>query len=436
MSRSINIKTININDLSENCSVWEAAWHLLHNYKNINGEIIFSDSEITDYPIFQFNLAKWLLQVNSCENGIIPNKTDIKIPKATSDLISIIANSKVKTHDFNSSTHFSWIQKVSFQSDEDNLTPPDCSKSENKSSKIIINANFLEKFTGIVTGIVRGGKKGWNIENSILPIPGITPMPGIGVVPGAVLGGFVGAKNGEEIFAMHFGCCQGIIDEADRKVRFGEQLSKSELDTLVFIYKLIPIGGKLYGYKEAADLMSLYLNPKEAEKYNDENHLYRLEPDVYRTSVIVQYAQTELKKIITNDFKNGLLKEGSVYDTKKLKPTVRDSASEGNVQSPDRNLIAEQNNQRLKNTDHRFYLKVKILKIEDGAIKLLWFVNSKWDFESYESGKDYVTELPVDKKKNLILQIPDGLSNYLTKVNKAKEFYYGTDWEETVCIEK
>ena len=30
----------------------------------------------------------------------------------------------------------------------------------------------------------------------------------------------------------------------------------------------------------------------------------------------------------------------------------------------------------------------------------------------------------------------DGLSNYLTKVNKAKEFYYGTDWEETVCIEK
>ena len=24
----------------------------------------------------------------------------------------------------------------------------------------------------------------------------------------------------------------------------------------------------------------------------------------------------------------------------------------------------------------------------------------------------------------------DGLSNYLTKVNKAQEFYYGTDWEE------
>ena len=26
----------------------------------------------------------------------------------------------------------------------------------------------------------------------------------------------------------------------------------------------------------------------------------------------------------------------------------------------------------------------------------------------------------------------DGLSNYLTKVNKAKEFYYGTDWERTL----
>ena len=26
----------------------------------------------------------------------------------------------------------------------------------------------------------------------------------------------------------------------------------------------------------------------------------------------------------------------------------------------------------------------------------------------------------------------DGLSNYLTKVNKAQEFYYGTDWERTL----
>ena len=42
----------------------------------------------------------------------------------------------------------------------------------------------------------------------------------------------------------------------------------------------------------------------------------------------------------------------------------------------------------------------------------------------------------IIKKKNLILQITDVLINYLTKVNKAKEFYYGTDWEETVCIEK
>ena len=71
MSRSINTKVINTRDLSGKCSVWEASWQLLHKYKNINGELIFSDSEINDYPIFQLNLARWLLKDKNCKNGTV-----------------------------------------------------------------------------------------------------------------------------------------------------------------------------------------------------------------------------------------------------------------------------------------------------------------------------------------------------------------------------
>lgn len=39
---------------------------------------------------------------------------------------------------------------------------------------------------------------------------------------------------------------------------------------------------------------------------------------------------------------------------------------------------------------------------------------------------------PPDK----VSKMDCGLSNYLISVNKSKEFYYGTEWSETVCIKK
>lgn len=68
------------------------------------------------------------------------------------------------------------------------------------------------------------------------------------------------------------------------------------------------------------------------------------------------------------------------------------------------------------------------------AGELLWFINSRWDFESYEIGFNYVTELPYDKEKGQVLTIPDGLSKHLVKINKAKEFWHRCEWEEDICV--
>ena len=96
-------------------------------------------------------------------------------------------------------------------------------------------------------------------------------------------------------------------------------------------------------------------------------------------------------------------------------------------------MFVEQNNQRLKNTDHRFLLQVKILEISGNDIKLLWYVLSLWDFDPYEKA-DHITELPINKKKEYVLRIPDGLSQYLTKVDRAAEFHYTAEWQESICI--
>ena len=431
MSNNINTKIIDTNELSGKASIWETSWQLLHKYKNSKGELIFTDTEIMQYPIFQFNLARWLYKENKSQKGIFSNNQLLKVPEETSDLIKTIATNSLKTHDNNFSANFVHVQRVSFQkSDDDDSCMLDCSNSSNKSSKIIINGSFLEKITGFVTGFAKGAKARWSIEKKIP----ICSVPGSIAIPSGIIGGISEIKNGEECFAMHFGCCQSIFDEADKKVRSGQQLTEDELNTLIFVYILIPLGGRIYGFREAASLMDLYLTPKKAAKYTEKKP-YVINSEVYKTSVIVKYAEEELKKIILDEYKQGILEVGKIFNSKVLKPTQRDSATEGNIQAPDRNIIAEQNNKRLKNADHRFYLQVKILEIKSDNMYLLWYVKSIWDYEPYEKA-NHVTELTVNEEMGYILRIPDGLSEYLTKVNKAKEFHYTASWKEKLWVKK
>jgi hypothetical protein len=130
-------------------------------------------------------------------------------------------------------------------------------------------------------------------------------------------------------------------------------------------------------------------------------------------------------------------------------------------------LLAEQNNLRLKNADHRFVLQVTVRKntwsnrlsgatasarntwntnlqgvtqwatgigATDQAIdsfkaldadhELRWKVDSLYDFEPFPT--TYYTPLPI--AAGLQLKLPDGLSQHLTKVGVAADFKYYTEW--------
>ena len=224
---------------------------------------------------------------------------------------------------------------------------------------------------------------------------------------------------------------QRVFDNTAAKVKNGETLTDKEKKELKKAYELIIFGGQQLGYKEAADLLSLYLNPKKAENYKNEKKPYKLKTDVYKNSVIGKYAMEEMKKHILADYDSasGAEKEYSSADL--LSPTNRDPITEGYFSAKDRVLVAEQNNQRLKNMDNRFHLNASVKTNKKGEIEITWSVTSRWDFESYE-GKKYYTELSFSKKRGQVLKIDDGLSQYLTKIGMAREFYYRCEWKETL----
>ena len=74
-------------------------------------------------------------------------------------------------------------------------------------------------------------------------------------------------------------------------------------------------------------------------------------------------------------------------------------------------LLTEQNNQRLKNTDNRFYLKATVLNSSEASVTVRYSVENEYDFEPFSKG--YFTEIPLGKNH---LKLPDGLSNYMVKI--------------------
>ena len=139
----------------------------------------------------------------------------------------------------------------------------------------------------------------------------------------------------------------------------------------------------------------------------------------------------KMKKHILANYAGSSVAEKEYSSADLLSPTNRDPVTEGYFSAKDRVLVAEQNNQRLKNMDNRFHLNASVKTNKKGKIEITWSVTSRWDFEPYE-GKKYYTELSFSKKRGQVLKIDDGLSQYLTKIGMAREFYYRCEWKETL----
>lgn len=89
-------------------------------------------------------------------------------------------------------------------------------------------------------------------------------------------------------------------------------------------------------------------------------------------------------------------------------------------------LLTEQDNKRLKNTDHRFTLVMNAQKTPQG-FRASWKVESTYDFEPFAKGD--VSHLPL--ASGFTLKLPDGLSEYLTQIGVAKAFKHSSEWQET-----
>jgi hypothetical protein len=221
---------------------------------------------------------------------------------------------------------------------------------------------------------------------------------------------------------------QEIINIAQEKAKAGKALTAEEQKALQGVYGLISLGGSLMGYPEASKLLDIYLNPKEAAKYGERTP-YKLNPNVYQESVIVQYAMEEMKRIIAEDYSDGTIDNPSITSNV-LSPTPkRNSNTEGRILD-DRKLIAEQDNLRLKNTDHRFPLQADIQVKKNGNITITWSVLSNYNFAPYPDTK--YTLLPFSKDRGQVLKLDDGLSQYLTKIGMATEFHHKAQWKESI----
>lgn len=219
---------------------------------------------------------------------------------------------------------------------------------------------------------------------------------------------------------------QRRINLLEEKARTGKDFTRRETLFIRATYRAIAAGGVTRGFFEASQLISIYTTPILARLYTVERPV-RINSVVYVTSVIVQFAMKELKKIIKTDINNEKLKYQ--YNSRILPPTPgRDVNALGRILDDGR-LIAEQNNLRLKYADNRFYLYVDVLERSNNIMKLRWYVTNRYDFAPYPNTN--YSRFPF---RGQVLLIDDGFSHYLTEVGLAKEFHYLGEWHETLVF--
>ena len=227
---------------------------------------------------------------------------------------------------------------------------------------------------------------------------------------------------------------QKRVDELTVQARAGEEFSEADKAFLSDLYWWIGAGGYAKGLYEASQLQRHYVA--------GDGETLEIDSAVYEESAIVQYAMDEMKKVMVEDLKNaGAIRNGGeIWSTDVLSPTdMGDQDRLGEIiQKGD--LLAEQDNKRLKYCNNRFALK-SFSEVKEGFwfwepdqyVSTRWRVGDVWDFASFpeqkKKGRNDVSHIPLRNKA--VLKLPDGLSAYIAEQDIAAEFAYFAEWSET-----
>ncbi|BBA37001.1 hypothetical protein sS8_5078 [Methylocaldum marinum] len=218
---------------------------------------------------------------------------------------------------------------------------------------------------------------------------------------------------------------QEAIDYLTCKAQAKMEFNADDKEFLKELYEAFWWGGHYSGLKEAAQLANHYVNGNGVP--------LRINPEVYKTSKIVIATMSAMKLFIAErknkrkPFTNIRCDHVEFRQSKYAAPLRRMNYMTEGKMKPSGVLEAAQKNHRLHKTDGHFYLDSFNLVINGGGIKTTWSVKSIYDFEPFEK-KDYYTEIPLGDFK---LILPDGLSEYMTRIGVAKVFHYSAEWQET-----
>lgn len=260
-----------------------------------------------------------------------------------------------------------------------------------------------------------------------IPMSPLWHMGKVGLAGGTVRKGIIADYVCSESKAS-LKILQDAIDYLTKKARSKTAFTDSEKEFLVEIYEALWWGGSYEGFPEAAQLANHYVNGAGEE--------IEVDPEVYSTSVIVQDVQTVMKRVIAA----GMPQSKGAFalkstDARLLKrkdwlalfgPKGRKAGEKGYLVD-NGILLAEQDNKRLKNTDNRFALQSVSQGDVVTGITTTWRVRSYYDFEPFAKAT-HVTHIPLGA--GVVLQLPDGLSHYMTVLGIAKEFWYYAEWRE------
>jgi LysM repeat protein len=221
---------------------------------------------------------------------------------------------------------------------------------------------------------------------------------------------------------------QDAIDYLTSKAKAKLDFEDDEKEFLKEIYEAFWWGGHYKGLKEAAQLANNYVNGDGNTKANP----FVIDSEVYRTSKIVIATMEVMKQFILEQKKYNRQFSPLQCDNPHLrsrpyaKQLLRmNYRTEGKMKSSGV-LEAAQNNQRLHKTDGHFYLQAISKSLPNKSIETIWRVESLYDFEPFEK-HDYYTIIPLGAHN---LKLPDGLSEYMTKIGVAKAFWYKAEWSE------